>query len=463
MFFLIIALTVINCKILCSCDKEFYCSKDSSETKIFVNKILIIGNDVTKEEVILREIRTKENDTTNIITLQNDVLRLYNLGLFNKVEFLPLPAGDDKFNLIITVSENFYILPLPQAGFKEGDFTKFWAGMNLMWRNFRGMNETVNLNFGLGYEPFIYANYSNPWLGKNDHFFTNFSVGYSNTNNRNVFREDTVNSVLTKDDLQQYKLNNFNSSFTIGKYLTKFANVNASLGYNFLSVSENANGRTISPDGKDSYLSFTAGFNYDKRNLYNYTTSGTYADIKYYKFGIFHNQIDLNRVCLDLREFIPLNLFKNFSVTLASRLVTSNAIGGSMPVYLRESFGFDKIIRGWKDNVFDGENLLGLFTELRIPVIKPFLVDGKRHIIFNKFSILRNFSYRYGMFVTAFFDVGNTYNREDNIMDVHFRNGFGVGLNFLLPFDVVARIDLAARKQNSVYYSQFIFSLASSF
>ena len=80
MFFLIIALTVINCKILYSCDKEFYCSKDSSETKIFVNKILIIGNDVTKEEVILREIRTKENDTTNIITLQNDVLRLYNLG-----------------------------------------------------------------------------------------------------------------------------------------------------------------------------------------------------------------------------------------------------------------------------------------------------------------------------------------------------------------------------------------------
>jgi len=431
--------------------------------KILVNRILIIGNDVTKEEVILREIRTKENDTTNIITLQNDILRLYNLGLFNKVEFLPIPTGDNRFNLVITVSENFYILPLPQAGFKEGDFTKFWAGINLMWRNFRGMNETVNLNFGLGYEPFIYANYSNPWLGKNEHFFTNFSVGYSNTNNRNVFREDTLNSILTKDDLQKYKINNFYSNFTIGKYLNKFTNINTTLGYSFLSVSDNAFGRTISPDGKDSYLSFTAGFNYDKRNLYNYTTSGTYADIKYYKFGIFHDQIDLNRVRLDIREFIPLNISENYSITFASRLVTSNAIGGKMPVYLRESFGFDDIIRGWKDNVFEGENLLGLFTELRIPVIKPFLVDGKRHIILNKFSILRNFSYRYGMYVTVFFDVGNTYNREDNITDVHFRNGFGTGLNLLLPFDVVARIDLAARRQNSVYYSQFIFSLASSF
>lgn len=436
---------------------------DSIKSEFYINKILMFGNDVTNKEVILRELRTKENSNTNIKILQEDANRLYNLGLFNKVDVLPVNIGNNKFNLLITVIENFYILPLPQAGFKEGDIKKFWAGMDFLWKNFRGWNETLDLNFGIGYEPFINAFYANPWLGKEDHFFSTVSMSYSKNFNRNVFNSNTQTNIYTKDDLEKFTVNSYGSNVTIGKFFDKFTNINTSIGFNIISVSEYAPGRTISSDGTDSYFSFQAGINLDTRDLFNYTTSGNYLDLKYIKYGLFHHQIDLNRVVLDVRKFIPLNFSKNYSVCFATRLISSNAIGKNMPVYLRESFGFDKIIRGWKDNVFDGENLLGFFNELRIPVINPFWVKGKDHILLKKFSLSRNFSYRYGLYLTLFYDVGNSYNRGDNIFNVHFRSGFGSGLNIILPFDIIGRIDLAARKQNSKYYSQIIFSLNSSF
>jgi outer membrane protein assembly factor BamA len=463
LFFIISIITLTNCSNLFCFNKECLNIKDTTSIKFFVNKILIFGNDVTKEEVILREMQTKENDTTNLRILEQDIMRLYNLGLFNKIDVLPVSVGDNKLNLMITVTENFYIMPLPQAGIKEGDIGKLWAGMNLMWRNFRGWNETLGLNFGIGYEPFINAYYLNPWIGKSDHFFTTYNLGYSYSNNRNVFTDESAKSVYSKDDLVKYSLSSFNSSFGIGKYFGKYTNVNTSFSYTFLRVSDYAPGRTISLDGKDSYLSFSAGINYDTRDLFNFTTSGTFLDVKYTKYGILHNQIDVHRVCTDMRKFIPLNIVGNYSFTFASRIITSNSLGGNIPVYLRETFGFDKIIRGWKDEVFEGENIIGFFNELRFPVIKPFYVDGKNHILLNNSSLLRNFSYRYGLYLTAFCDVGSAYNRSDNLFNLHFNNGFGFGADLLLPFNLIMRIDYAARKQNTKYLTQFIFSLNSSF
>lgn len=40
------------------------------------------------------------------------------------------------------------------------------------------MNETLGLSFGIGYEPFINASYSNPWLGS-DKYFLSAGVGYA--------------------------------------------------------------------------------------------------------------------------------------------------------------------------------------------------------------------------------------------------------------------------------------------
>jgi hypothetical protein len=55
------------------------------------------------------------------------------------------------------------------------------------------------------------------------------------------------------------------------------------------------------------------------------------------------------------------------------------------------------------------------------------------------------------------------WGRKENITNTEFKSGFGVGLNFLLPFNFVARTDFGVRKENSVYKGQLIISLDASF
>lgn len=60
--------------------------------------------------------------------------------------------------------------------------------------------------------------------------------------------------------------------------------------------------------------------------------------------------------------------------------------------------------------------------------------------------VFKYLSYRYGLYATLFFDVGGVWAMKEQPVNTRFRNGFGAGLNFLLPLDFVFRTDLAFKK-----------------
>ncbi len=69
----------------------------------------------------------------DLAILNDDVQRIYKLGLFNKVDVYPVPTDSAKVvNLMFIVEERFYIIPIPQGGFRNGEFSKFWAGANVL-------------------------------------------------------------------------------------------------------------------------------------------------------------------------------------------------------------------------------------------------------------------------------------------------------------------------------------------
>lgn len=430
---------------------------------ITIGKIFIAGNDVTDEDIIMRELSVRENSKLNIKMLEDDVQRLYNLGLFNKVDVYPVPTDSAfKVNVMFLVEERFYILPVPQGGFRNGEFSKFWAGLNIVWNNFRGRNETASLSFGIGYEPFVNLSYSVPWIGKNAHYFSSTSIGYSKDFNKSlVALNDTVNNSipLASENFAMYK---FDASYTLGKYFTKDLSALASFKYNIINTSQNDSGRTFSPDGKDNFLTFTLGGKYDTRNSREYSLIGSYYFLEYKKFG-FGKLFDFNRINFDARRFIPVKLARDYSVTIASRTFGAVSFGGEIPNYLDEFFGYDKLIRGYKKIVFEGENLIGMFNEIRIPVINPFYVKGESLPIANKISMLKNLNYKFGLFATIFFDVGGVWNKNNNFFKTQFYNGFGAGLNFILPFGFVGRTDFAFRKEDKRFVPQIIFDLDASF
>ena len=189
---------------------------------VYISKILIAGNEVTDDDVIRRELTIRENSKLNFYELEEDVKRIYRLGLFNKVDVLPVPTkSKDTVNIMFLVEERFYILPIPQGGFRDGEFSKFWGGLNLKWNNFRGRNETAGLSFGIGYEPFVNVSYSVPWIGKNAHYFSSASVSYSKNYNRSLIalNDTTSNSIPSKSD--NFANYNFKAEYSLGKYFTK--------------------------------------------------------------------------------------------------------------------------------------------------------------------------------------------------------------------------------------------------
>ncbi|MEO8666538.1 MAG: POTRA domain-containing protein, partial [Ignavibacteria bacterium] len=175
----------------------------SLPANIITGKVYVVGNEITDDDVILREVTTRPDSKLDVDVLQEDVNRIYKLGLFNKVDVYPVPTDTvNKFDIMFLVEERFYIFPIPQGGFRNGEFSKFWAGLNVKWNNFRGRNETASLSFGIGYEPFVNVNYFVPWIGKKAHFFSSASIGYSKNYNRSLIALDdtTSNSIPSSAD-----------------------------------------------------------------------------------------------------------------------------------------------------------------------------------------------------------------------------------------------------------------------
>lgn len=428
--------------------------------EMYVSRIIITGNEKTKEEVISRELETKEGELLDIKKLESDINRLYNLGLFTKVDVQPLPVSFDSIIILYDVNESIYLLPIPQGGIKESSLKKIWGGVNLVHNNFRGMNEKLGLSFGIGYDPFIRASYSNPWIGKQERYSFSSNIGYSRTNRRYLDRSQNTSNIRI-DDLPEYKLNQFDVDFTLNRHLEKDISLSLTAGYNFYEVtSDQISGITGSDDGKDSYLNIELRLRFDTRDLLSYPTTGALHSVSLSKVGLFTKEVDFLRIKTDYKRFLNIPISNDYGVIWANRISSSIGFGGNIPEYLEESVGQREYIRGWKNIYFGGDSRILMSTELRIPVIKPGFIDGKDIPLLNKLPIVNEFSYKYGLYFTTFFDSGTVWDKDSRLVDFKFRNGYGVGLNMILPFNIIGRLDVAWRKNSS---ANLFYSLNASF
>ncbi len=436
--------------------------KTKSDLKVYISKIIISGNDITDKKVILREMKNKEGKPLNVEQLQYDLENIYNTGLFTKIDVTPVPVGSDSITLLIDVEESFYILPIPQGGIKEGDLNKIWGGVNLKWRNFRGLNETLGLSFGIGYEPFIRASYSNPWISSNKYFMS-LSGGYARRNIQDIYSYPP-GTIIDKDTVERYGTTNIDLSASVGKFVTDNLALSIGLSYHRLHVKDYKPGRTLSPNGTDDYPTASLNADHYSRDLFSYPSNGAFGSLDFIKYGFANKHINFNRSKVDFRKYIPIIPFDGYTIIFATRILNVISWGGNIPPYLKEQFGYGETIRGWGEKVFEGDNLLGGFAEFRFPVIKPSYIKGKDLPVIKKISFLKNLSYKYGLYITTFFDIGGVWDKNDNFFNTQFRRGFGMGLNAILPFDFVGRMDVSLSKKTSDKFSVDLdFGLSAAF
>jgi outer membrane protein assembly factor BamA len=407
---------------------------------VVLDKIIIRGNEVTKDYVILREMTLKPGDTLRLTALEFDRNRIQSLGLFNRVD-LSTQVVDHTAVLYVDVSERWYVFPFLVLGVKDRDWKKFYYGLGILHYNFRGRNEKISASFALGYDPFISLRYRNPLLSLESNLFHASRLFYSRVRNK---------SLVSQQSGPNFDEDHYGIEATIGKRFNIFRSLSLTLGYEVLTVSQNEAGRTLSPSGRDAFLSAGVSFYHDSRDLVEYPTRGTLLGASFIKYGFGESSVDYYRLFIDSRRFIP----AFGSVIVAGRLFFNLAAGGTVPNYGHVYFGYEDRIRGHFREIYEGESILGSSLELRIPII-PVRFFRVGSIPIQEFGI-----WRFALYAALFADAGKVWYRADAFTLRWVVKGYGVGLNFLLPYSSVLRVEYAL---NEVRRGELILDLSSSF
>ncbi|MFN7406812.1 MAG: POTRA domain-containing protein, partial [Cyclobacteriaceae bacterium] len=188
---------------------------EDSSRLITVNRILIIGNKITRDRIILRELSMKSGDTLRFYQLKAflplDRNKIYNLRLFNTVEVRALEIGPSQIDLLIEVSERWYTFPLPvfelsDRNFNEwiqnynADLSRVNYGIKLFQYNLRGRNETLRIGAQFGFSREFDLSYRIPNLDRQQKHGLRFDLGFSEPENIAYFTNDHKLEFLRLDE-----------------------------------------------------------------------------------------------------------------------------------------------------------------------------------------------------------------------------------------------------------------------
>ena len=208
------------------------CAQSVDDSLFVVKEIRISGNDITKEYVIRREMKLHDGDTLRQEVIKRDKDRIYNLGLFNKVD-IEYSVEDKQATVFVVVSERWYLLPYPVLGMKYHDPSKLYYGVSALDNNFRGANEKILAQIGFGYDRWVGLSYQNPKLTADDDIYFSSSVIEQKVHNLSPIYGEYLN-------------NNYDVNETIGKRFGYDQTFYASVEYQVWLANDALIGRTVS-------------------------------------------------------------------------------------------------------------------------------------------------------------------------------------------------------------------------
>ncbi|MCJ8189809.1 outer membrane protein assembly factor BamA [Sphingomicrobium aestuariivivum] len=110
--------------------------------RVYIDRVDINGNTVTRDNVIRREFRLFEGDAFNATLLRRTEDRIRSLGFFNQeLEIKQTPIGDDRVALTLDVEER----PTGQLTFSAGfsSLERFLLSAQISQNNFMGKGQTL--------------------------------------------------------------------------------------------------------------------------------------------------------------------------------------------------------------------------------------------------------------------------------------------------------------------------------
>jgi len=407
-------------------------SIDSTLAGLPVNTIVIHGNDRTKAIVITREMKQKIHQKLNLSLIDEDIKRLNNLHIFNRVIILAEPyMGGVLLRIIVT--EMWYVYPYPILYINEKDWKKFSYGAGISHLNYRGMAETLGFSFSLGYNPGFDFIYANPWFANDLKLYTKVTLSLHKSRSKHY--QNNVNE-------NQVALN-----WTIGKRFGFHTLLCFDFGGRRVSYSPAVPFSTLSTNGVDIFPKAGIRFQWDRRDLSEYPHKGWLVAAGIKQNGIPGRNIDYSRWATDLRLYLPVS--KTITLALRNAALLST---GTVPTYDRIYLGYNERIRGHLNERIEGECRLVSSASIRFPLLPV------RYFSIADYPFLSNL--KFGISMGLFADAGVIWNQTEKPELKKTLAGYGVGLHFHLPYVNLIRLELAFDEQRK---SQYILSMYTAY
>jgi outer membrane protein assembly factor BamA len=423
-----------------------------SDDKLVINDILISGNKITHESVILREIVFSAGDTIFKMQLLSELQRskdnLLNLSLFNFVILNIKHLGNNFIDVTIQVTERWYIWPVPILEYADRnvnslienwDWSKINYGAWLKWNNFRGRNELLTAKIRLGYIKEYALSFSKPNIGKTQ--VHGISFGF-NVNQQDEVIIETVNNRPVEYQPQEIPAEVRWNAFTKYSYRPKYFSIHSlRFSYQDFQVSDSVAivNYNYLGDGatRQNFFMLAYEFDYDVRDSKVYPLEGFRARIRADQMGLGILP-DFNYTTLMLTGTLM------FHQKIVNRLYFFNTTQARyssekvLPYNLNRALGYSVNLRGYEPYVIDGSDYVISLYNFKIEVIKPnsFTLPFIRMEQFNKVH--------YALYVNVFADAGyvnNDFPNPTNTMVNTWQFSAGAGIDLVTYYDKVFSVD----------------------
>lgn len=413
-----------------------------------IEKIIIVGNNVTKDKIILRELTFSEGDILTGDELHYKMQRsrenLLNTSLFNFVN-ISREITSHGLTILIVVTERWYIWPvilfehadrnLP-AWLKDPDIARLNYGMQLNWNNFRGRNEILQLKARFGYKEQFSINYFKPNIDKEQKH--GISLRFDKFRQHEiVFRSGANGSEYLRND-SAYLLESVIPTIIWHHRPGLYFSQELFLKYTDLTFND--------PDFSEEYLGIRSG------NHQHYFTFGWSGEIDYRDSWIYPLKgymLNLRLSQMGTKKFsFPKTYFglqASYNKPLLPRLYSGTALkirlakDEILPVYFRQALGYNTYLRGFEYYIIDGNSYFVSVNNLKYALI-PRIDHRIKWIPLEQFNKIH-----FSVYGGGFFDIGWVQGRYystngDELLNKLLFSG-GLGIDFVSYYDQVLRFE----------------------
>jgi len=397
-----------------------------------VEKITIVGNEKTKDNVIKRELRFMEGQPFNKFLANRSIERLYNLGFFEDVNMRLLPGTTEHTVTVeIGVVEQKTGVITVGAGYSKSD--GFVGVVEVGETNFRGTGDKVNFHWefgGSGKGKNYQVSYTKPWINKNGD-----SAGFSIYNRLYKY----VDYNAKGQGVAQYDKRRKGWNITWGRvsdeYRTNYLNIESSSDriqgdvqlLNGIAGAEASKWKDAIKKSTGRTNSITFTHVYDSRDNFFNATKGKRISVSAQWGGHgLGGDFDFYKVSGEGRFYKGLRNGHTLALRVMGGYIHGNIAYGNL-----FSLGGSNTLRGYEDEQFKGKKMYAATLEYRFPIAKK--IQG---VVFTD--------------VGSAWDVGGSMPWYADSRSINY--AYGVGVRLQTPIGPI-RLDYGHGDQNKFHFS----------